>query len=240
MPSTAEAPPDTRSLGEAVAPASAAQTRLWVLAQMAPDPRVYAMVTALELTGPLNVAALDRAFQALVARHEALRTVFETDGDGVLRQRIQPSDACGFRLEVVDGAAEGPDVPDFNLATGPLFQVRLERRAADRHRLRIAQHHTIGDGWSWTVLARDLSVLYRAALDKSEPDLPALAMQYRHVEVQRSRWLDGPGGAAARRFWLETLSGDIPRVNLPADFPRPKLQSFDGALHAFTLPPRTA
>ena len=240
VPSTAEAPPETRSLGEAVAPASAAQTRLWVLAQMAPDPRVYAMVTALELTGPLNVAALDRAFQALVARHEALRTVFETDGDGVLRQRIQPSDACGFRLEVVDGAAEGPDVPDFNLATGPLFQVRLERRAADRHRLRIAQHHTIGDGWSWTVLARDLSVLYRAALDKSEPDLPALAMQYRHVEVQRSRWLDGPGGAAARRFWLETLSGDIPRVNLPADFPRPKLQSFDGALHAFTLPPRTA
>ena len=247
-------------LADIWAAASAGQRRLWVLAQLAADPAVYAITAALSIHGPLDAASLSRALDLLVARHKSLRTVLAASpvgslapastvangndpaGHGVhapdqfisVRQRILSPSANGFALDIVSGDAALPPL-DIDLAAGPLFRARLTRLAPDRHRLELALHHAVGDGWSIGVLSRELGALYHAQRHGAPLPLRPLPLQYRHFAARQDAWLAGPGGAAARRYWLDTLSCALPTLDLPADAPRPAVQTFNGALHHLTL-----
>ncbi|HEU4556950.1 MAG TPA: amino acid adenylation domain-containing protein, partial [Longimicrobium sp.] len=170
-------------------PLSFAQARLWFMDRMEGASAAYHISTGLRLSGALDRAALARALDGMVRRHEALRTTFaEVDGEPV--QRIAPVEASRFHLVDhdlgnSDGAgeelrrivAEEREAP-FSLERGPLVRGRLVRMGPDEHVLLVTMHHIVSDGWSMGVWTTELGALY-GAYRRGEPDpLPPLELQY--------------------------------------------------------------
>ncbi|HST62969.1 MAG TPA: amino acid adenylation domain-containing protein, partial [Longimicrobium sp.] len=221
-------------------PLSFAQQRLWFLEQLGGTGAAYHVPMRLRLRGELDRGALERALGRIVARHEALRTVFPTvDGEPV--QHIAPVGESGFRL-VEDDLRASPDAEDalrrlvqdeagtlFDLAQGPLVRGRLVRMAADDHVLLLTMHHIVSDGWSAGVLHRELGTLY-TAFARGEPDpLPPLPVQYADYAAWHRRRVEGPVLEAQAEYWTRTLAGAPELLELPADRPRPPRQDFAGA-----------
>ncbi|WP_290059537.1 non-ribosomal peptide synthase/polyketide synthase [Amycolatopsis solani] len=221
-----------RDGGRLEAPLSFAQQRLWFLDEFEPGSTEYVSPTVLRLRGELDTAALDRAFTALVARHESLRTTFTTvDGHGV--QVVHPPHAV--RVPITDGdlgsALAGAGGP-VDLHTGPLLRVALTRLAPDDHVLTMVLHHIVTDGWSAGVLLRELAALYR------EEELPPLPVQYADYAVWQRRRLEGAELEEQLSYWRHRLDG-VPVLDLPADRPRPAVRTKNGALHEFSIPAGT-
>ena len=216
---------------------SSAQQRLWFLAQMEGGNAAYHMPLNLRLRGSLDVPALERSFNQLVARHAALRTTFiAVEGEG--RQLVSPP-AHSVRLTVTD--VQGHDAQErlsrlideegarpFDLSRGPLMRVSLLRLAADDHVLLLTQHHIISDGWSMGVLTRELGQLYAAALQDRDDPLPPLPVQYVDYAVWQKQWLSGDVLEQQSRYWRETLSGAPVLLELPTDHKRPPVQDYLG------------
>jgi hypothetical protein len=234
-------------------PLSWAQQRLWFLDQLDhAASTAYHMPAGLRLRGALNRLALAAALDRVVARHENLRTTFSlVDGQAV--QTIAAPDT-GFALTQLDlthlsgheqqAAIEriGQDeaTTPFDLVTGPLIRGRLLRLADDEHVLLITQHHIVSDGWSITVLVREISALY-AAFSQGLPDpLPPLAIQYADYTVWQRQWLQGEALQRQLAYWEQHLTGAPALLALPTDHPRPARQSHAGAGVAFALPAELA
>ncbi|MFI9627926.1 MupA/Atu3671 family FMN-dependent luciferase-like monooxygenase [Streptomyces sp. NPDC052042] len=226
------------------APLSQGQERIWFVEQLLPGRTAYNEVKAIRLDGPLDVPALRGALRGLVARHEGLRTVFRETGDGprqVIRAPAEPD------FEIVDGARGPQDVlrevlaaestRRFDLTAGPLFVTRLVRTAGKEHVLVLSLHHIVVDAASATVLARDLSALYRAERDGTAPALPRLTRSYADYVGETAAALDGPGTAEDLAHWLRTLGGELPVLDLPTDRPRPTTMTSNGRAVFRTLDP---
>ena len=225
---------------------SHAQRRLWVLSQMEEGSAAYNIPLHQLLEGALDTGALEAAFLRLIRRHESLRTTFTTI-EGEPRQRIHA--AIDFRLRTVDlSREESPEsvsrkwgreesLRPFDLETGPLFRVTLLKLSEQRHVLLFTLHHIISDGVSIAIFARELSQLY-SSVRRGEPNpLPPLRIQYRDYAHWQNTVLESEAVSAHRRYWLEKLSGKIPALNLPTDFPRPATQTFNGHEIHFRLEP---
>ncbi|MFD7665065.1 MupA/Atu3671 family FMN-dependent luciferase-like monooxygenase [Streptomyces sp. NPDC059788] len=224
---------------ESAAPLSPGQQRIWFLERMLPGRTAYNETKAIRLDGPLDVPALRTALRELVARHEGLRTVFREIDDEPC-QLVRPPSAPDFA--VLDRTAAGPAGDDaairavlaeeserrFDLVNGPLFVTRLVKLAEERHVLVFSLHHIVVDAASATVLARDLSALYRAAHDGTGPELPALTGTYADHARAQLRTLDEPAKAAGLTYWLGTLGGELPVLELPCDRPRPAAMTSNG------------
>ncbi|HEX6040676.1 non-ribosomal peptide synthetase, partial [Longimicrobium sp.] len=226
-------------------PLSFAQQRLWFLEQLGNLGSTYHTRAPLRLRGALDRDALGRALDAIVARHEALRTTF-VEVDGVPGQRIAPADA-GFALvehdldghpdaqaelgRRMDEAANAP----FDLEHGPLVRGALLRLAPDDHVLFLAMHHIASDGWSMGVLFEELSALYAAYARGAEPRLPALPVQYADYAAWQRRWVEGDVLQAQADYWARTLAGAPELLELPTDHPRPAQVDHAGALLALEL-----
>ncbi|HQY71732.1 MAG TPA: amino acid adenylation domain-containing protein, partial [Pseudomonadales bacterium] len=224
---------------------SFAQQRLWMLDQIEPGGTAYVISGALELRGALDARALERAFEAIVNRHDSLRTVF-VNVDGEPRQVVSEPGPWALAVEDLGGEGNARERLDerlrtqaargFDLARGPLFRARLYRLAMDRHVLLLNMHHIVSDGWSLGVLTRELGEFYRSFVRGEAPGLPALRIQYRDFARWQRGWLQGEVLASQISYWRESLAG-APRVlELPTDRPRPAVESHRGASHAFTLP----
>uniref|UniRef100_UPI0011EA6801 non-ribosomal peptide synthetase n=1 Tax=Kitasatospora sp. MBT63 TaxID=1444768 RepID=UPI0011EA6801 len=226
-------------------PLSFAQERLWFLAQLEPESIAYHVPMVSELTGDLDVAALEWSLGRIVLRHEALRTVFEETPDGP-RQLVRPW--TGFDLPVEDlrhaedqeqelarAQAEHARTP-FDLAAGPLLRGRLLRLGERRHQLLLCVHHIVFDAWSHGVLNRELSALYTARVRGTEPDLPEPPVQYGDFALWQAAGQPGEETAALLDYWKVQLAGVSPVLQLPTDRPRPALQSYHGDLYEFDLP----
>ncbi|WP_405889091.1 non-ribosomal peptide synthetase [Streptomyces sp. NBC_01136] len=230
----------------ALAPASFAQQRLWFLSQLPGANEAYNEPIAFTLRGPLDRTLLGRALDALVARHQVLRTRLLA-ADGEVLQRIDSPDT-GFALALDDftGPADAGTRLDalrleevstpFDLARGPLGRGRLVTLAPEHHVLLLTMHHTIFDGQSMNVMMRELGAVYAALLQDDGADpLPALAFQYAdHARAQRARVLGGELGAQTDH-WRETLRGAPPLTGPPTDRPRPAEQDLRGGRVDFTL-----
>jgi hypothetical protein len=205
----------------------------------------YHIPMRLRLEGALDREALVRALDRIVARHEALRTVF-AQVDGEPEQRIAPAET-GFHLLSHDlgghaGAeaeldrllAEEAGAP-FDLERGPLIRGRLIRLAPERHVLLVTMHHIVSDGWSMGVLTHELSTLYRAFRRGEADPLPPLPVQYADYAAWQRRWLEGEALREQADFWRETLSGAPELLGLPLDRPRPVQQDFAGAFIGLEL-----
>ncbi|MEU3187609.1 amino acid adenylation domain-containing protein [Streptomyces sp. NPDC006923] len=217
---------------------SFAQQRLWFLAQMRGASEAYHMPLALRLRGPLDREALARALDALVARHEVLRTRLVTT-EGEAFQRIDPAEV-GFACRI-DDLTGRPDAEaclavvrreeataPFDLARGPLARGRLAVLAADHHVLMLTMHHIVSDGWSMGVLTRELSALYTAFHRGEANPLPPLPVQYADYAAWQRKWLADGGPAGQSDYWKEALAGAPALLELPADRPRPAEQDYRG------------
>jgi amino acid adenylation domain-containing protein len=208
---------------------SFAQQRLWFLAQLGGGAaEAYHMPLALRLDGPLDRAAVARALDALVARHEALRTRF-TAVAGEPVAHVDPPD-IGFALRVEDLGGRDPEVvrreeaaAPFDLERGPVARGRLVVLAPDRHLLLVTVHHIVSDGWSMGVFARELGALYAG----HEP--APLPVRYADYAAWQRDWLAAGAGAEQAAYWAEALAGAPPLLELPTDRPRPARQDHRGA-----------
>ncbi|WP_371495283.1 amino acid adenylation domain-containing protein [Kitasatospora sp. NBC_00374] len=225
-------------------PLSAAQARLWFLYRLEGPSTAYTIPCALRIDGKLDVEALRAAFGDVLARHEALRTVFP-DVDGRPYQRILSAEQAGvpFTAEEVtvhrlDRAVAAAGAHAFDLATGIPVRATLLSSAPDRHVLSIALHHIAGDEWSEGVLLRDLDRAYRARVAGGEPAFAPLPLQFAdHALWQADLLAEQHGPAAAQTaYWTERLAGLPAELALPADRPRPAEATGRGGSVRLRLP----
>jgi amino acid adenylation domain-containing protein len=220
-------------------PLSFAQQRLWFLAQMEGVSEVYHIPIGLQLKGGLDRAALRKALDRIVARHEALRTIFAlVEGEPV--QRIMAIEDSRFHLvehdlrgrndsreELARLAAEEAEA-SFDLEAGPLIRGRLIRLGEEEDALLITMHHVVSDGWSMGVFSKELSRLYRAFVRGEGDPLPELEIQYADYAVWQRKWIEGEILQQQAAYWKKALAEAPALLELPADHPRPAQQDYTG------------
>ena len=221
-------------------PLSFAQQRLWFLEQFEPGNYAYNMPGAIRLTGRLDIAALERSFNEIVRRHEALRTTFKLKG-GEPVQVVSPAltltldvqdlstEAEGEREAIAFEMASREAVRPFDLASGPLIRVSLIRQGEEDHLLIITLHHIICDGWSLGVLLRELTELYGAYLQSKPSPLSEPVIQYADFARWQREWLQGDVLDSQLAYWKNQLGGELPILNLMTDHPRPAVLTYRGA-----------
>jgi amino acid adenylation domain-containing protein len=227
-------------MSQSVFPASFAQQRLWFLDQLDPGTAAYNLPRAFRILGPLDADNLTRAFQIVIERHAALRTVFDSvEGEGrqIVLSEVEaeiPIVELGEfpqserETEALRIAAEEGTKP-FDLREGPLIRPVLVRLEPERHFLVLTMHHIIADGWSIALLFREVTKTY-AALTKGEaPDLPDLPLQYTEYAQWQREYMSGHVLAGEIEFWKRKLAGAQPLLELPIDRPRPATASWHGA-----------
>jgi amino acid adenylation domain-containing protein/non-ribosomal peptide synthase protein (TIGR01720 family) len=227
-------------------PLSPVQQRLWFLDDLTSGGTEYNTGVGLRLSGALDLDALRAALDALVSRHESLRTTFVTvDGHGM--QVVAAGGDIPLRavdLSTVDTAARDAAVQQaladelscpFDLRRGPLTRAVLVRLAEDDHVLMLSQHHIVTDGWSVAVLVDELTELYAAAVRRAPASLPELPVQYLDFARWQRERLSGPALQEHLDYWKHKLA-DISVLELPTDRPRPSLRTSSGAVHRRDLP----
>ena len=227
---------------------SFSQQRLWFFDRLMPGSAIYNVPTIVRLSGALNLPALQQAFEALIERHESLRTTFrEMDGQPVqligapwpLRLRL--IDLAGLEEAQQESLAqqavrEEMNEP-FDLQQGPLLRMAVVRFSANEHVLAVSMHHIVSDGWSMGVLIREVAALYEAFSSGKDPQLPALPVQYADFAEWQRHWLQGEVLERQIEWWKNELGTHHPVLELPTDRPRPAVQTYDGAKHQVLLAP---
>src|SRR6202158_5261718 len=221
-------------------PASFAQDRLWFLDQLEPGTAAYHLVRAFRITGPLNVNALTSAIGAVIRRHESLRTIFESV-DGEARQVVLSDVDVQVPIlnladlpesererEALRIASEEGRKP-FDLTRGPLLRTALLQLSRDQYILVLAMHHIITDGWSISILFRELAHCYEAYASGREPQLPELPIQYVEYAQWQREYIAGELLAKQVEYWKNKLAGAQTILDLPTDRPRPTTHSWHGA-----------
>ncbi|MDQ1304167.1 MAG: Carrier protein, partial [Pseudomonadota bacterium] len=230
-----------------LAPLSPVQQRLWFLDRLQPGSPVYNLAWSFRLRGVLDLAALQTAVDALLARHAVLRTCF-VEIDGEPRQAVAAQLSLPVNVLHADlpGGVAGNwearlktclQLLRFDLAHGPLLQFIVLPIAEDDQVLAIVVHHIIADGWSLGILGRELSAHYNAALVGEPPALPALPLQYADYAIRQRAALEGGELERQLEFWRQQLKDAPPFLELPADRPRPALSTHRGARCFRLLPP---
>ncbi|SIT66707.1 amino acid adenylation domain-containing protein [Burkholderia sp. b13] len=220
-------------------PLSFAQQRLWFLAQLDGESDTYHIPLALHVRGPLDRAAWQQALDALLARHEALRSTF-VSVEGQPQVQLLPADTgVPLRWHDLRGVPEAQAQlarlsheaarAPFDLAQGPLIHACGIQLADDEHVVLLTQHHIVSDGWSIGVLVRELSALYAASVGAQADPLPPLVVQYPDYAAWQRRWLTGERLQTQSDYWRATLTDAPVLLELPTDRPRPAQQSFAGA-----------
>lgn len=231
--------------------ASYAQQRLWFIDRVEGGSRQYNMPALFELEGELDPAVLGQAIDALVERHEVLRTCYR-ESDGAAVQVIMPAApvpiACHDlrQLPAAQRAAQAESIlladagADFDLGRGPVLRVTLVQLEERIHRLLFNMHHIASDGWSVGVLMRDLAAFYQAVREGTAAALVPLAVQYADYASWQRAQLSAARRDALRGYWRTQLS-ELPQLHgLPLDQPRPaRISTRGGVVRTRVAPPLT-
>ena len=225
---------------------SFAQQQLWLLDQIQPGDPTYSFTLARLMIGELNVSVLKSALTEIERRHETLRTTF-TSVDGQPRQVIRASAVSQLQiidLETIAAAQRSAEAQKrlaaealrpFDLALGPLFRATLFRLGDQEHILALTMHHIISDGWSTTILWRELSQLYTAFLSGQSSPLPELAIQYADYVAWQREQLTDEVLTKELDYWKTHLAGAPPLLQLPLARPRPAFQRSGEASATLTM-----
>src|SRR6185369_9167612 len=252
------APPLVPVSREGLPPLSFAQERFWFLDTLEPGNPAYNIPGTVALTGRLDVAALTGALAGVARRHEVLRTVFRLV-DGEPRQHVLPALDTGLPVidlsglpEEVRGAEAGRRAAEhslrrFDLARGPLLAAALLRLGrpdaeGELHHLLLVLHHSICDGWSLTVLVREIGALYpelvQGAARQPSP-LAELPVQYADFALWQ-RGLVASSRQADLAWWIDQLGSEAAPLELPTDRTQPAVQTYRGGQSTLLLPPGAA
>ena len=226
---------------------SFAQERLWVLDQIEPNNPLHNIPRTLRLRGALRIAALERALNEIVRRHESQRTTFAVK-DGCPVQIIASSLTIPLvtrdlsrlpeshrETEARRVLIEGTMRP-FDLQRGPLVRADLLHMADDDHILQITMHHIISDAWSAGIFLEELGALYEAFIAGRPSPLPEPKVQYADYAAHERNWLQGEVLEKQLIFWRQQLKGIPSILELPLDHPRPKARTFAGAYETLHIP----
>jgi amino acid adenylation domain-containing protein len=226
------------------APSTEPQREIWLATRVGVEASLaFNESVSLHFAGPLDIEALRRALQALVARHEALRTTFS--GDGLT---LCVADAVTVDIPVLDASnaelaerdrmwhqmlARAVEEP-FDLERGPLVRASLLRDGSNDHRAIFTAHHIVCDGWSSAVLIRDWAALYSADVNTVPAGLPRAVPFSTYARVQTDR-IGSSQYAEDESYWVNQFSGDIPVLDLPTDCARPPLKTYASRREDLTL-----
>ncbi len=248
-PSPAAGRNDTTSVepaSELLVPLTDAQHEVWFAAQMgAGVSAAYNESCTLRLAGDLEVDALRRALQQLVARHESLRGTFGPKGDfqrivGTLEIELPLVDCSRLagreRQTQADEIIEREAAALFDLEGGPLLRARLLRLDEREHLLVLVMHHLVSDGWSQGILLCELGELYSAIRDGRPCALPP-ATKFSDYACRDAERRKTPEWAEAEAYWIGRFAGGVPALELPADRPSPAVRTCAAASRSRTLAP---
>ncbi|MCW7537502.1 amino acid adenylation domain-containing protein [Aquabacterium sp. A7-Y] len=227
---------------QGMAPLSLMQQRLWFLEEAHPGTAAHNVPSAHRLSGPLNLPALEQALQQMVDRQAALRTWLERTPEGPVQRvaerldlRLPLSDLRGLPAAEREAALQAQMTElvrtPIPLEQGPLFRARLYRLGDQEHVLFFMAHHVVFDGWSFDLLYRELSALYRAASQGVEAELPALPVSYGDFSAWQRDWMLGEELERQTAHWRERLTPLPEPIELPIDRPRPPAMSGRGGSH---------
>ncbi len=219
-------------------PTSFGQRRMWLLAEMDPGEPTYNITWALWLDGPLDVSTLQQAWNAVLIRHEALRTTFRNES-GVPVQVIEDEPAAlPLQVTSVEQVGEGEREPaaldrirrlariPFDLATGPLARAALVRLSPQTHVLAVVMHHIVADGWSFRIMFDELSTDYEAIIAGGDPVAAEPPIQYADFAIWQIEHEEDGGYVPAGRFWRAELADAPSALSLPTDEPYQARQTF--------------
>lgn len=229
-------------------PLSFAQQRLWIIDQLEPNSTAYVIPTALHVRGHLDRMALEQSFNAVIQRHEILRTTFDViDGQPVqVIDAIPPAPMEYQDLRMLVGNAQTSHVQDliahrirqpFQFMNNPLFHMHLFQLTDEEHILLVVMHHAISDGWSVGVLIQDIATYYEAYVTHQPVNMAVLPIQYVDFAVWQKAWFATDVLDQQIVYWEQQLRDAQTIIDLSTDWPRPPLQTYRGAVEAFTVAP---
>jgi amino acid adenylation domain-containing protein len=243
--------PTAKSVGEAEAiipkrryPMSFSQRALWFLHLQAPESTAYHVSLPARFRGRLNASALRSALDALVERHDILRTTYAFI-DGLPSQRVADRVTIPLEMRKIDGAdedelratLESDANKPFDLDRGPALRASLYAVSATEHLILLTMHHIASDGWSLLMLLRELIQLYDEMARGTPAKLSQILCGYGDYAIWQEQFLDAPEGRRLWSYWQEKLALLPEPIRLPTDHPRPRVQSFRGASVPFQMEP---
>ncbi len=227
-------------------PLSWAQERLWFLNQLEGTSATYNMPAALSITGNLVIKALEQALSEIINRHEVCRTSFRTV-NGTPTQVIHPNSTINIdvvdlqqypepqRETILEQLIQEEATTPFDLEVAPLIRCKLWQLDTTDYVLVLTMHHIVSDGWSMGILIEELSSLYQASCAGEPSPLPELAIQYADFAKWQRQWLSPEILESQLNYWKEALEDAPELLQLPTDYPRPHIQSYQGSSADFSL-----
>ncbi|MBG1264989.1 non-ribosomal peptide synthetase [Nostoc sp. WHI] len=232
-------PPITLVSRKQPLPLSFAQQRLWFLDQLEGGNCVYNVPFFWEISGFLNIAALEQAIKEIVQRHEVLRTSFCVVDESPIQvihahpqltmqvldwQQLTEENQLSKATQLATEELQQP----FNLLNSPLLRVKLLQLNNQSHLLLLVIHHIVCDGWSMDIFRRELFSLYTAFCAGEPSPLPELSLQYADFAHWQRQWLQGKVLQTQLNYWQKQLAEISPLLELPTDRPRPSTQTYRG------------
>ena len=219
-------------------PVSSAQRRLYVLNSVEGDNIAYNIPEIMIIEGQLDVERFKQALAMVTKRHEVLRSSFEMSGGEVL-QRVHEEIEPDFTYKTAKSGTFKEEsnvwsfieefIQPFNLNIAPLLRTSIVKLDTEKYLLMFDIHHIISDGISVGILKKEISELYNGIV------LPQMAIQYGDYAVWQKEMLKTKSFRKQEEYWMNNLSGEIPVLNMPTDFPRPLMQSYEGNSISFEM-----
>lgn len=220
-------------------PLSSAQARLWLLDKFSPGNPAYLIPIVLRLEGSIDYAKFRSSVNAVIQRHEVLRTHFTMQNDAPVQVVVPKLEIDIPVIELAGSADQRNDSADefvqedsrkpFDLQRGPLLRITLLRLAPDVHLLSLVVHHAIAEGWSLGIFFKEVSTFYRSEVGQEAVKLPKLSIQYGDFAAWQRDRLDLDSTKAQLAYWKQQLRGNLPTLDLPCDHPRPGINGFLGS-----------
>ena len=220
-------------------PMSHGQRRLWALEFLDQNHNAYGMPSAYQFKGNLNIDAFENAFQQLIQRHEILRTTFtlinnqprqvvHNQMNFVIKQIDLTAYVSTEQENLIEEAISHNAKTTFDLEVGPLLKVNLLKLSQENYIVLFNMHHIISDGWSAGVLIKDFLSHYHAYGQENSQLMPPLRIHYKDYTSWQESQLETSKLQDQRDYWLAKLTPVPVRLNLPVDYPRPPVKSFQG------------
>lgn len=214
-------------------PLSRGQQALWFLNQMDQKSAAYNLAYAVRINQSINSALLKETFETIVKRHPALQAIFQTGNNGLVQVCntgenfvFEERDLPGEVNELYEELNKLAVIP-FNLANGPLLKVYLFKKNETEFTLLLVIHHIVADFWSLNILIKELGQIYKA-LSLNQPVSIGLPQSsyFDYIEEQQELLQNKP---ELEEYWKENLGGELPVLNLPTDYIRPTVQTYNGS-----------